>query len=122
MEKISFNDFEKAMSYDVVNNNACIEVEFSIEDAEEYTSCWLGKMPDPETSKEIYWFGLVEDGSQAYDFDTFEQFASAKVFRTNCLKELWPLVFIYSIDGCDVEERLPYLLGLKKGQIQRPAK
>ncbi len=32
-------------------------------------------MPDQkDKSKDVYWFGLTQDGKQAYDFYTFETF------------------------------------------------
>lgn len=39
-----------------------------------------------EDEKVIYWFGLAEEGSQAYDFKSFEQFINAKVFHDKNIK------------------------------------
>lgn len=50
-----------------------------------------------EDEKAIYWFGLTEDGSQAYNFDSFKQFSSAKVFYGKSMKEIWVFVTILSI-------------------------
>ena len=109
MNKISFEDFEKIMSYDVIdaNNsgyNDCIEIEFEVDNCEIYDLSWMGKMFDKETRGETYWFGLVEDGSQAYDYETFDEFVNAKVFYgEKSLKELWNLVSILSLDGSGLE-------------------
>ena len=122
MQKISFNDFKQIMLYDVIKNNACIEIEFCVEGSKEYTSCWLGKTAAAETSNETYWFGLTSDGLQAYDFDILEDFVNTGVFKGRSLKEIWNFVCIYSIDGCDIKERVPFYLGLEDGPIRGPAK
>ncbi len=112
MKKISFKDFECIMSYDVAKKqDPCIEIEFCVDGCFEYQSSWLGKMIDEETNKSIYWFGLVEDGSQAYDFDSFEQLVNANVFYGKSIKDIWNLVTLLSIDACDLQERLPFYLG-----------
>ena len=119
--KISLDDFKQMMLFDVVKRNACIEIEFCIEGSDEYTSCWLGKTIDRNTSREVYWFGLTPDGLQAYDFETLEIFLNAEVFEGQSLGEKWELVNVYSIDGCNVKERLLFYLGLKDGPIRGPA-
>ena len=112
MKKISFKDFECIMSYDVAKKqDSCIEIEFCVDGCVEYRSSCLGKMIDEETNKSIYWFGLVEDGSQAYDFDSFEQLVNANIFYGKSIKDIWNLVTLLSIDACDVQERLPFYLG-----------
>jgi len=121
MEKIVFNDFEQIMSYDVVRDDACIEMKFCVEGNKEYNSCWLGKTLSKERDKSEYWFGLTKDGTQAYEFNTFAEFINAKVFGESCLKEVWDLIYIHSLDGCDVKERLPFYLGLEDGSIRSAA-
>ena len=111
MDKISFENFKKIMAYDITNNQACIEIEFCVDNCDVYQTSWLGKMLDRKTNKIIYWFGLAEDGSQAYDFDSFEEFANAKVFCDKNIKEIWHLVSFVSIDACDIKERLKFYLG-----------
>lgn len=113
MNKITFEEFCSIMSYDITNNLACIEIEFCIDNCKDYQHSWLGKMLWGEDEKSIYWFGLMEDGSQAFDFESFEQFVSAKVFHGKSMKEIWDLVTILSIDACNIEERLPFYLGLE---------
>ncbi|MCL2617081.1 MAG: hypothetical protein FWD96_05495 [Defluviitaleaceae bacterium] len=97
MKKIAFEDFERIMTQYHATKQGCIEVYFCVDDSFVYNSSWLGKQLDQDTEKAIYWFGLIEDGSQAYDFDSFEEFANAKVFSGKSLKEIWEsisLVFL----------------------------
>ena len=113
MDKITFENFKCVMAYDITKNQACIELEFCVDNCDAYQTSWLGKMLDRETNKPTYWFGLTEDGSQAYDFDSFEEFANAKVFYNKSIKEIWASVSLISIDACDVQDRLPFYLGLE---------
>ena len=107
MSRISYQDFEKMLSTDLAREN-CIEIEFSLLGDEEFQYVWMGKMPDEHRKdQDMYWFGLREDGSGAYDFPTFEEFSSAPVFHGKSLKAVWDRVEIESIDGCDPEDRLP---------------
>jgi len=108
MSKITFNELERIMSYSVVKNKTCIEIDFYIDGCVEYSSSWLGKVIDNDTDEASYWFGLTEDGLQAYDFNSFEEFTNAKVFKGKSLKDIWHLVSLYSIDGFNVQERLPF--------------
>ncbi len=111
MDKITFDEFEHMMGYDITENQRCIEIEFSIDGINEYHSSWLGKMEDKETKKALYWFGLTEDGSQAYDYESFEEFVNAKVFYGKSIKEMWQSISLRSIDACNVHDRLPFYLG-----------
>ncbi len=113
MNEITYEEFCSVMLYNITDNDSCIEIEFCIDSYKEYQSSWLGKMLDNKGEKAIYWFGLTEDGSQAYDYESFEQFSNAKIFYGKNIKEIWNLVTILSIDACDIEERLPFYLGLK---------
>ena len=88
-KKISFEDFKKIMSYDITKKQTCIEIEFCVDNYETYQTSWLGKMIDKETNQVVYWFGLTEDGSQAYDYDSFDKFSNAKVFNGKSLNEIW---------------------------------
>ncbi len=110
MNKITFEEFCGVMSFEITNNQTCIEIEFSIDNYQDFQCSWLGKKLYGEDNKVIYWFGLTEDGSQAYDFESFEQFLNAKVFHAKNIKEIWDLVTIRSIDACSIEERLPFYL------------
>ena len=112
MSRISYQDFEKMLSTDL-QGRFCVEIEFSVSGDEEFQYVWMGKMPDKKRKNlDLYWFGLKEDGSGAYDFPTFEEFSSAPVFHGKSLKEVWDRVEIESIDGFDPDERIKhYLLG-----------
>ena len=122
MKKISFEQFEKMMSYDVITNDACIEIEFCVDGFPEYSSCWLGKTVNRETNRADYWYGLVPDGSQAYNFNSLKEFISESIFQSSSIKEIWNLVTLFSIDGCDIDWRLLHYLGLEPGPIRRPAR
>ena len=103
---ISFDYIAKVFSRDL-EGEYCIEIEFSVEGYPEYQSCWMGKLPDKsDREKEIYWFGLVADGSEAYDFENFGDFSKTAVFSGKSLSEIWDKVVILSIDGCNPENRL----------------
>ena len=103
---ISFDDLTKLFSFDL-EGKWCIEIEFLVKGYPKYQSCWMGKMPDRKNKeKEIYWYGLVPDGSAAYDYDNFCDFSSAFVFHGKSLKEIWEKVEILSIDGCDPYDRI----------------
>ena len=103
---ISFNDISKLFSQNL-DGKFCIEIEFLVKGKPIYQSCWMGKMPDRENKeKEIYWYGLVPDGSVAYNYDNFFDFSSAAVFHGKSLQEIWGKVEILSIDGCDPEDRI----------------
>jgi len=122
MKKIPFDQFEQMMSYDVVENNACIEIEFCIDNTPIYNSCWMGKTISRETNQAVFWYGLVPDGSQAYDFDSLQGFMCASIFHDNSLKEIWDSISLIAIDGCDIDWRLSHYLGIAPGPIRRPAK
>lgn len=103
---ISFKDIAKLFSHDL-EGKFCIEIEFSVQGEPTYQSCWMGKMPNAlNKENNIYWYGLVPGGSEAYDYDNFADFSSASVFNGKSLKEIWNNVEILSIDGCDPESRL----------------
>lgn len=100
---ITFEDITKLFSRSL-EGKFCIEIEFLLKEETEYQTCWMGKMPDKE--KELFWYGLVPDGSEAYDYDSFQSFSSAPVFNGKSLKEIWEKLEIVSIDGCDPEDRI----------------
>ena len=70
-------------------------------------------MPDrDDLSKEIYWYGLLGDGSQAYDYAKLEDILNAKVFKGKSMCDVIQEVIWYSLDGCSIEERLPNYISL----------
>ena len=112
MRKMTFQEFEGVMSFDVgkLKDPLGIEICFCIDNSDIYEDSWMGKMKDRETGENTYWFGLVPDGSQGYDFPTFEEFANAKVFDGSSLKEIWGSVSIWSLQGGYIHETLPFFL------------
>ena len=106
MSKVSFQEISKVFAADM-KGEFCIEIEFSLLGDEEFQFCWMGKMPDEHRKgQDVYWFGLKEGDSGAFDFPTFEEFSSAPVFHGKSLKEILDRVEIYSIDGVNPDERL----------------
>ena len=104
--EISFEDITKLFLSDL-EGRFCIEIEFLVIGYPKYRSCWMGKMPDKNNKgKELFWYGLVPDCSEAYDYDNFKDFSTAPVFNGKSLKELWPNIRVLSIDGTEPEERL----------------
>lgn len=111
---ITFNDITTVFSYKI-KRTCCIEIEFTVKDSEKHQCCWMGKMPDPNNKdKELFWFGLAPDGSEAYDYDNFKDFAFAPVFDGSCLKDIWNNIELLSIDSIDPEERLQYYIEFNK--------
>ena len=103
---ISFYNITKLFSFDL-EGKWCIEIEFLVKGYPMYQSCWMGKSPNEvDKEKELYWYGLVPDGSESYDYDNFQDFSSALVFNGKSLKKIWGEVEILSIDGCDPEDRI----------------
>ncbi|WIV12850.1 hypothetical protein [Proteiniborus sp. MB09-C3] len=116
MTKIKLQDLTKVLEADVAKNNSCIEMNFCIDNDTVYDDCWLGKMPDRDNPrKSVYWYGLVPDGSQAYEYTGLEDFIDAKVFYGKSMRDVIEKVIWYSLDGCSIEERLPdYLDGYEE--------
>jgi len=110
MDKITFEDFLIIMSYDVLKNQSCIEIEFCIDNSTIYQCSWLGKTVGRNSGEVVYWFGLTADGTQAYEFDSLEQLLSANVFCGKSIRGIWRLVSIIAIDACDTLERLSFYL------------
>lgn len=107
LKKIKLQDLITILNSDVIIYNSCVEMNFGIDNDTEYKDCWLGKMPDRDKiGKEVYWYGLVADGSQAYDYAKLEEFVNAKVFHGKSLCDVIEKVTWYSLDGCSIEERL----------------
>lgn len=98
-KKVFYKDFVNEM----LGNKPCIEIYFRVDNHPEYQSCWLGKRDDEETKSTVYWYGLMEDGSQAYDYTTIEEFINAKVFQDKSIKDIWNLISLYSFNACDVD-------------------
>ncbi len=95
---ITFQEICQVFSIDL-KRKYCIEIQFSVLGSEKFISCWMGKMPDRKTKQDIYWFGLTDDGQNAYDYSTFEEMSEAKVFDGKSLKDIWVQIVLLSIDG-----------------------
>jgi hypothetical protein len=68
-------------------------------------------MPDRNNpNKEIYWYGLARDGSQAYDYDNLEDILNAKVFNGKSMCDVIEKVTWYSLAGCSIDEMLRYYI------------
>ena len=104
---IVYNMFLKMMSYDI-RGRYCIEILFSIDGSEKYSQCWMGKLYDKDIGKDVYWYGLTPDDKNAYCYVSFDDFMSAEVFKGKSLVEIWDIVRILEIDGCDPEERIKF--------------
>ena len=116
MEKITFWELEQVMACDLnKKRDPCIEINFEVDGCTVYRDSWLGKLIDRNTKDVCYWFGLTPDGSQAYDFYSFEAFANAKVFYENkSLKEMLSKISFFSLGGGTVDEMLPFFLNAAK--------
>lgn len=103
--KLTFDNIKNLFGFNTFGRS-CAEIEFCVKGMDTYQLCWMGKMPDRENpDKDCYWYGLVPDGSQAYDYDNFEDFSSAPVFEGKSLKEICDKIELLSIDSCtpDIE-------------------
>jgi len=112
MDKITFCEFKQVMACDLnMKVDPCIEILFCIDGCKVYSDVWITKVIDKHTQNNIYGFGLALDGSQEYNYTTFEKFATAKIFYgRKSLKDIWGSVSIILLDGGQVEETLPYFL------------
>ena len=107
---ITFDQFKQLMSFET-EGKYCIEIAFSVKDQGKFSSCWMGKTPEEESKADSYWFGLTEDGDNAFEYCTFEEFVFAKVFDGRSLFDIWDEVTISEIDGCDPEEQILHYIG-----------
>ncbi len=81
-----------------------LEILFSVDGYEKYSVSWMGN------SNGDFWFGLVADGSEAYNFDSFEKMLYAPVFDGKSLNDLCGLVDIIEINACPAELMLKLYL------------
>ena len=115
---MTFELFQELMSFET-KGRLCIEIFFVVKEYDKFDCCWMGKLPDRETKKDTFWYGLTSDGKNAYDYLTFEEFSSANVFDGKSLLEIWDNVVIEEINGCDPMEMVDmYLSG--KGCMGAP--
>ena len=81
----------------------CGEIAFRLTDSETFTLCWMGKLYSADEQRDVYWYGLTEDGQNAYEYATFAELADAPVFDGKSLKDVWDDVVVLEIDGCAPE-------------------
>lgn len=86
------------------------EITFSVNGSDKYKFCHMGKSLNEKTSEDVYWFGLTSDGKNAFDYPTFEEFTSAKVFDGKSLFEIWDDVTFLEINACDPTEMIEIYL------------
>ena len=112
---ITFDHIRKLFAFET-RGKYCLEIEFSVNGSDKFDNCWMGKLFDRKRKKDVYWFGLTADGSNAFDYSTFEEFASAKVFDGKSLAQIWEEVTVLTVDGCDPED--PYVANRMKKQMK----
>ena len=112
---ITFDHIRKLFAFET-QGKYCLEIEFSVNGSDKFDNCWMGKLFDRKRKKDVYWFGLTADGSNAFDYSTFEEFASAKVFDGKSLTQIWEEVTVLTVDGCDPED--PYVANRMKKQMK----
>ena len=103
---ITFDQITKLFAFDT-QGKFCLEIEFSINGSKKFDDCWMGKLFDKKTKQDVYWFGLTADDNNSFDYPTFEEFASAKVFDGKSLAQIWNEVTVLTVDGCDPTD--PYV-------------
>lgn len=105
--KIKIEDLKNILETELIEDESSIEMNFSLENDKKYDDCWLGKMPNENNcGKELFWYGLVEDGNENYNYDNLEELLTANIFNGKNLKEIIKDVEWHSLDGCSIEERL----------------
>lgn len=109
---ITFDQIKRLFAFDA--KKTCVEILFCVNGYEKFNNCWMGKYFDKKTKSWVYWFGLTEDGKNAFDYPTFEEFSSAKVFIGKSFCEIWDAVTVLEIDGCDPMERIMFYIGETK--------
>ena len=111
---MTFELFQKLMSFDT-KSRLCVEILFLVKESEKFDYCWMGKMPDRKTKQDVFWYGLTSDGKNAYDYPTFEEFASANIFDGKSLLQIWDNIVIEDINGCDPMEMVDMYLSRQGG-------
>ncbi len=91
---ITYNEFAK-LFIGFSNEDFCIEINFCVGDKEEYQNCWMGKTKT--NKRETFWFGLKEDGSEVYNFESFNISSSAQVFNGKSLKKYGQILNFYQL-------------------------
>ncbi len=111
---IEFDQIKQLFEFETLGKY-CVEILFSVNGSEMFDSCWMGKTPDEDKNNDIYWFGLTSDGKNAFNYSTFEEFSSAKVFDGKALIDILDNITVKEIDGCDPEQRISFYIGKQNG-------
>ena len=107
---ITLEQIAKLFTFDT-EKKYCVEIRFMLVGSDKYSQCWMGKTWDSKVRQNVYWYGLTPDGMNAYEYDTFEKMADARVFDGLSLREVWNRTVIEEIDGCTPSERLRDYIG-----------
>ena len=107
---ITFAQIKQLFAFET-KGKYCVEILFSVSESKKFDCCWMGKLHDKKIGRDVYWFGLTADGKNAFDYPTFEEFSSAKVFDGKSLSEIWDTVTVEEINGCEPMERLENYIG-----------
>lgn len=110
-KSIAFEDLTKVFAVPM-GKERCIEIEFMLSNSKKYYQCWMGKCYDKSIDRDAYWFGLTEDGNNAYDYTSFDDMSNAPVFDGKSLQEVWNDIEIISVDGCEPLERFECYLNI----------
>lgn len=111
---MTFELFKELMSFDT-KENLCIEIFFKVQGSDKFNSSWMGKLYSKEAKADVFWYGLTRDGKNAYDYSTFEEFSSAKIFDGKALFEIWDNISIITVNGCDPVDMIEMYLSESGG-------
>ncbi|BBF43780.1 hypothetical protein lbkm_2468 [Lachnospiraceae bacterium KM106-2] len=110
--KLTKEEVKYLLSPEFVSVRGELEIAFYLEGDAQYSECWMGKMPNSEKpDQEIFWYGLVEDGTQSYNYSTAEELLQAKVFYGKDLLGILEQINWYSLDASNFEEMWNYYQG-----------
>ena len=105
---VTFNQIKQLFAFET-QGKYCAEILFSVNESTKFNFCWMGKTSD-DAGEDVYWFGLTPDGKYAFDYPTFEEFSTVKVFDGKSLFEMWDDITVLEINGCDPIEMLTMYL------------
>ncbi|MGL5415057.1 MAG: hypothetical protein ACRDAU_05310 [Clostridium sp.] len=108
MKNFTFENLITILNHDVLAEDFSIEINFSFN---EYTDCYIGKMPDLINSKkEIYWYSMPPNKEDSYIFDYLDDILTHKIFQEKTLTDIFSEITWHSLDGCSFEEMLHYYI------------
>ncbi len=92
-EKVSYKLFRQKL----IEGNNIYENNFYIEGSNKYDDCWIGLSKNGNCKS--YWFGMISDEENDYEYKTADEILNAKVFDGKSMHELWDKVYFNSING-----------------------